>query len=652
MALESVAQPVESNRGMPGVATSVAAQGSDPRTATDGVLVLDGVTVTAQVGGQPVAALRDLHLSIGRGRVLGIVGESGAGKSMLARLISGLLPAGFAVTAGSMKFDGRDLLAMSMRERRELLGRRIAFVPQEPLTALNPLWTIGATFREHLTRLGVPAGQRDDTAVKLLDSVQLPVPAQMLARYPHQLSGGQCQRVLIAMAFASEPALLIADEPTTALDVVTQTRVMAMLTEQRQRHATAVLLITHDLRLAAHVCDEVAVMYAGDLVEYGPARDVLDRPRHAYTRALKYATPDLIGARRRLPSLKQQMPGLSAYPELNGCRFAPRCPTGDASCAAHLQQRVASNGHRVACSAACEHAPVLDAEQAPLLPPEPDLNAAPVAELRQASLSYTSRTGIFGTHKTVFDAVKPLSLKIFPGEFVGIVGESGSGKTSVARLLMGIEQPTDGRVMIGGVDVTHGNAAKLRQAREQVQIIFQDPQSALNPRRSIERLLTQAMEAAGKSALDAGTRLARAQSLRRDVGLPEDCLERFPSQLSGGQKQRVNIGRALCAAPALIVADEIVSGLDVSVQAQILNLLLELRRDRRIALLLISHDLAVVRYLCTRVLVMRRGEVVEEGATETVFANPQHPYTRTLIAAVPSEDPAISWPPRLSAEAA
>jgi len=622
-----------------------------PVTNSESVLSLQGVTLTAHLGAQPVSALRDLNFSLSRGRVLGVVGESGAGKSMLARLISGLLPPGFDVTSGTMRFVGRDLLAMPTRERRELLGRQIAFIPQEPLTALNPLWTIADTFNEHLARLGVPASQRFDTALRFLESVQLATPAQMLRRYPHQLSGGQCQRVLIAMAFASEPALLIADEPTTALDVVTQTRVMSMLAEQQRQHATAVVLITHDLRLAAHVCDDVAVMYAGDLVEYGPARDVLDRPRHPYTRALKYATPDLTGPRRRLPVLKQQMPGLSALADLPGCRFAPRCPSADAACSHALQHRVAPNGHRVSCSAACEHGADTAELQMALPPPTPVVDAAPVAELREASLTYYTRTGLFGQHKTGFDAVKPFSLKVYPGEFVGIVGESGSGKTSVARLLMGIEQPTEGRVLIAGADVTHGTAKQVRRAREQVQIIFQDPQSALNPRRSVERLLTQALEAAGLPAVDAAQRRKRALALQSDVGLPADCLTRFPTQLSGGQKQRVNIGRALCAAPALIVADEIVSGLDVSVQAQILNLLLELGREHQIALLLISHDLSVVRYLCSRVLVMRRGEVVEQGATEEVFSNPKHPYTRTLIEAVPSDDARIAWPPVAAGEA-
>jgi peptide/nickel transport system ATP-binding protein len=543
-----------------------------------------------------------------------------------------------------MRFGGRDLLAMPASARRALLGRQIAFVPQEPLTALDPLWTIGRAFDEHLAHIGVPARERAATALRALESVQLPVPAQMLRRYPHQLSGGQCQRVLIAMAFASNPALLIADEPTTALDVLTQTRVMTMLAAQQRQHGSAVLLITHDLRLAAHVCDEVAVMYAGDLVEYGPARDVLDAPRHPYTRALKYATPDLQGPRRRLPVLPQQMPGLSALAGIAGCRFAPRCPVGDRACAASPVSRIAPNGHRAACSDACEHAAAAD--DGALLPPLPpaEADAQPVAELREASLVYTSPAGLFGQRKTTFTAVKPLSLRIMPGEFVGIVGESGSGKTSVARLLMGIEQPTDGHVLIGGEDLTHGGEARVRRSREQVQIIFQDPQSALNPRRTVERLLTQALEAAGLPATDAAARFARAQALQRDVGLPADTLRRFPTQLSGGQKQRVNIGRALCAAPQLIVADEIVSGLDVSVQAQILNLLLELRRERQIALLLISHDLAVVRYLCSRVLVMRHGEVVEEGATADVFAAPRHPYTKALIDAVPG-DASVPWPP-------
>jgi peptide/nickel transport system ATP-binding protein len=616
------------------------------------VLSISGLDLSASFNGKSVAALRQLELSIARGEVLGIVGESGAGKSMLARLISGLLPTGFAPSCGSMHFQGQDMLAMTARQRQALLGREIAFIPQEPLTALNPLWTILATFSEHLTRIGIPPARHRETARTALESVQLPVPDQMLDRYPHQLSGGQCQRVLIAMAFASKPALLVADEPTTALDVVTQTRVMRLLARQQHEHATAVLLITHDLRLAAHVCDRVAVMYAGDLVEYGQARAVLDTPRHPYTRALKYATPSLSGPRRRLPVLAKQMPGLSALADIHGCRFAARCPTADQACASQRQTRVDSHGHRTACSSACEHgADILAMQDAPPAPLA-DQTTRPIAELRQASLTYTSHAGLFGQRKTTFTAVQPLDLQIYPGEFVGIVGESGSGKSSVARLLMGIEQPSDGRVQIDGEDLSYGQEASLRRARRQVQLIFQDPQSALNPRRDVAQLLTQALEAAGLPALTAAQRVARATAVRDDVGLPADTITRYPSQLSGGQKQRVNIGRALCAAPQLIVADEIVSGLDVSVQAQIMNLLLDLRQERHIALLLISHDLAVVRYLCSRVLVMQKGEVVEQGPTEQIFSAPRHPYTRTLVASVPSEELDATWPPETDLQVA
>ena len=648
MATDASATPSHDGRVVKDAHVCVSTHDALVAAASPAVLDLQGVTLTARLGPTAVAALRQLTLQIAPGRVLGIVGESGAGKSMLARLISGLLPPRFTVTEGTMHFEGRDLLTMSPRERRGLLGRRIAFVPQEPLTALDPLLTIGDTFAEHLARIGVAAAKRRRTALDALTAVQLPVPDQMLKRYPHQLSGGQCQRVLIAMAFASKPALLIADEPTTALDVTTQTHVMRLLASQQRELGTAVLLITHDLRLAAHVCDDVAVMYAGDLVEVGPARDVLDKPRHPYTRALKYATPDLVGPRRHLPVLKQQMPGLSALAGIAGCRFASRCPVGDAGCAGSRVTRVAPNGHRVACSDACESAPDDALVTPPLGVPLARRDTGPVAELREASLTYRTRVGLLGRRFTQFDAVKPLSLQIYPGEFVGIVGESGSGKTSVARLLMGIEKPTDGRVMIGGADTSHGDAKTVRRAREQVQIIFQDPQSALNPRRRVDHLLTQALEAAGLPKQAAAERTASAMRVHQDVGLPADTLYRFPSQLSGGQKQRVNIGRALCATPRLIVADEIVSGLDVSVQAQILNLLLALGREHGIALLLISHDLAVVRYLCSRVLVMRRGEVVEQGPTAQVFANPQHPYTRALIAAVPSDSPDAQWPPDLA----
>jgi peptide/nickel transport system ATP-binding protein len=616
------------------------------------MLAIDNLTLSTRINGKQVDLLRNLSVALGCGRVLGLVGESGAGKSMIGRVIAGHTPSGFEVTKGRVLFEDTDLLSLGHKAWRALLGRRIAFIPQEPLTALNPVLTVGQTFEEHLAHLGVAPNERRALMVQQLDAVHLPKPDDMLHRYPHELSGGQCQRVLIAMAFVANPALIVADEPTTALDVVSQVNVLRLLAEQRRQHKTAMLLITHDLRLAAHVCDDITVLYAGEQVENGPAREVLRRSRHPYTWALDQATPDVHGAQRRLSALSGQMPGVSALGSMTGCRFATRCPHRMAACEAAPPASIeGAPGHWVRClkprdvgsnsaNGTCE------TTGTSWQVPNDHAAETPLIELRDATLCYTARRGLFGQRKVRNFAVEGLSLKVQRGEFVGIVGESGSGKSSVAKLIVGAEELTGGVLLIEGQDRALADAGVRRLNREHVQMIFQDPHSALNPRRSVYRLLTQAYEAdRPATAMTKDPREGRAQELLGDVGLPKDTLLRFPSQLSGGQKQRVNIGRALCVMPRLIVADEIISGLDVSVQAQILNLLLELGRRHGIALVLISHDLSVVRYLCSRVVVMQRGKVVEQGKTERVFSNPQHAYTRLLLSSVPPADPSVTWPP-------
>jgi peptide/nickel transport system ATP-binding protein len=620
------------------------------------MLSISNLTLSTYIDGRQVDLLRNLSLSLARGRVLGLVGESGAGKSMIGRIIAGHTPSGFEVTKGRVLFETADLLSLDRKAWRALLGRRIAFIPQEPLTALNPVLTIGQTFDEHLGHLGIAPKERRALMLQQLDAVHLPEPNDVLHRYPHELSGGQCQRVLIAMAFVANPALIVADEPTTALDVVSQVNVLRLLGEQRRLHETAMLLITHDLRLAAHVCDDITVLYAGEQVEYGPAHEVLRRSRHPYTWALDQATPDVHGPQRRLSALSGQMPGVSALGSMTGCRFASRCPQRVAACEAAPPASIESApGHWVRCltprdvatnsaNGACESVAAI--WQAP----DGNASATPLIELRDASLCYTARRGLLGQRKVRNFAVERLSLTVQPGEFVGIVGESGSGKSSVAKLIVEAEALTGGVLLIEGRDRALADAEIRRLNREHVQMIFQDPHSALNPRRSVYRLLTQAYEAdRAAAAMTKQSRDGRAQQLLADVGLPQDTLPRFPSQLSGGQKQRVNIGRALCVMPRLIVADEIVSGLDVSVQAQILNLLIELGRRHGIALVLISHDLSVVRYLCSRVVVMQRGKVVEQGKTEEVFSDPQHAYTRLLLSSVPPADPSVAWPPVVGA---
>ena len=617
------------------------------------VLRAEGLAVSLADGTE---VLRDLAFSVARGQVLGLVGESGAGKSMIGRMIAGHLPAGFRVSAGSLAFGGEDLVRIAPARRRALLGDRIAFIPQEPLTALSPLMTIAAQFGEHSGRLGVPAVEHRGRTEAALASVGLPRPGDLLDRYPFQLSGGMCQRVLLAMAFASDPALLVADEPTTALDVSTQVHIVGLLRALQADHGTAILFITHDLRLASRVCDDLLVLYAGEMVERGPAREVMGRPRHPYTRSLKAANPSLAGPVRRLAALPNGMPGIAAYRDLPGCRFGPRCPIGDPTCVgARPGPTPVGPGHVVRCSPGCLRGAAQ--LETPLLPPAPDVaNRETILSLVGVSKRYPGRRDWLGRRGPGVDAVRAVDLAVRAGEFVGIVGESGSGKSTLARLVMGLEPPTAGRVVVDGVDVT-ANARATRSVRlGALQMVFQDPQSALNPRRPISRLVTQVMEARASRA-PAPERLARARALLAETGLPPELLDRYPAQLSGGQRQRVNIARALCVTPRLLVADEIVSGLDVSVQAQILNLLLDLRAERGFALLLISHDLAVVRYLCSRVLVMSAGQAVEEGPVETVFADPKHPSTRTLLAAVPPDDPDRPWPepgsrPSLPAHAA
>jgi len=613
------------------------------------LLELEGVAVTAPAGAGRVAVLRDIDISLRPGGVLGLVGESGAGKSMVGRLIGGILPPGFAVASGKLTFAGHDLLRIAPAERRALLGRDIGFIPQQPMTSLNPVRSVGSLFDEHLAKLGTASrGERRAQAIAALHAVQLSEPAALLARYAHELSGGMCQRVLIAMAFASRPKLLIADEPTTALDVITQARIMALLADLCRKHATAALFVTHDLRLAAQVCDEIAVMYAGEVVERAPARALLSAPRHPYAQALRNCSPSLDGPLLRLVSLPEHMPGLKALAEIAGCRFAPRCPVADRSCVAAAPPLVeAAPGRWVRAAGQCLSSTMRARGEAPH---GKGGNGARLALSAQGlSKTFVSRHPLLWWRKRRVDAVKNISFQLRAGEFLGIVGQSGSGKSTLARLLLGLEVPTAGRIVLDGTDVTGAFSAHAARRTAQIQMIFQDPQSALNPRRRVSSIVTQPMEASGVSQWPA--RLERAKKLLAETGLSPELGERFPAQLSGGQRQRVNIARSLCNTPRVLVADEIVSGLDVSIQAQILNLLADLRRQHEIALVLISHDLSVVRYLCDRVIVMYRGEAVEEGDTEKVFKTPAHWYTKALLAAVPPDDVHHVWDPHAASGA-
>jgi peptide/nickel transport system ATP-binding protein len=589
-----------------------------------------------------VPALRALSFRLDPGRVLGLVGESGAGKSMVGRTIAHLLPSGFAITGGTLRFEGRDLAAMTPRQRRALLGRAIAFIPQAPLTALNPVLTIGRQFDEHLARQGIRRHRdRRERAIAMLASAQLADGAALFDRYPHQLSGGMCQRVLIAMAFASDPRLVIADEPTTALDVTLHARIVELIARMQQQHGTALIFITHDLRLAAQVCDDIMVMYAGRAVEIGPARTVLAAPAHPYTQCLKLANPSMSPQRRALYLLPEQMPSLRLLASMTGCHFAPRCPIATADCRRIDPPNADVGAGHVAACLRPTVTPQIATEPAPTSLTSGSAGSPPLLQVQGLRKNYAARGTIFSRAPGI-SAVRDVDFSIAANEFVGLVGESGSGKSTLAKLLLGLEQPSGGRILLNGTDVTDQSAQARALRTATIQMVFQDPQSALNPRRRVASIVTQAMEAGSRHATW-DERRERAQTLLADMGLPGDFATRYPAQLSGGQRQRINIARALCNVPKLLVADEIVSGLDVSIQAQLLTLLGRLQSEFGFAMLLISHDLSVVRHLCSRVLVMYRGEIVEQGPIDAVFADPRHPHTRALLAAVPPDEPGAPW---------
>jgi peptide/nickel transport system ATP-binding protein len=598
------------------------------------------LTISATINGAVVPAIRDLSFDLAPGKILGLVGESGAGKTMVGRAIAQLLPAGFAVTSGSLLFEGEDMVRMAPARRRALLGRAIAFIPQAPMTALNPVRTIGAQFDEHLSRLGEDGRKaRRARALAMLDAARLPDAGDLLAQYPHQLSGGMCQRVLIALAFASDPRLVIADEPTTALDVTMHPPILRLIAEMQQRHGTAVIFITHDLRLAAQLCDDVIVMYAGRAIESGPARAVLSTPAHPYTRCLQLANPSMRADRRALYVMPDQMPSLRQLHDMPGCHFAPRCPLATDECLLGAPPTIAVAPGR---AAACIHVAAVQGigttgEAAPM----PTVSERPVLRVEDLQKRYAIGGGLLGGARTVI-AVRGASFSIAENEFVALVGESGSGKSTIAKLLAGLEQPSTGRVLLNDEDLSGALLRSGERRAASVQMVFQDPQSALNPRRRIASIVTQAMEAGSRHA-NWNERLARTRKLLAEVGMSPDFAARLPGQLSGGQRQRINIARALCNIPKILVADEIVSGLDVSIQAQLLNLLARLRAELGFAMLFISHDLSVVRHLCSRVLVMYRGEIVEQGPIETVFAAPQHAHTRALLSSVPPDEPEVPW---------
>jgi peptide/nickel transport system ATP-binding protein len=518
------------------------------------------LTISLPPGADRACAVKGVSLSVDRGEIVCLVGESGSGKSVIAHAVMGLLPKGLVATTGEIRLIGENLLKASASRLRELRCTRMSMIFQEPMTALNPVMRCGEQVDEVLaTHTSLPPNARRERTLDIVRAVQLADPERMLASYPHQLSGGQRQRIMIAMALVLEPALLIADEPTTALDVTTQAQILALIRQLQRDHGTGVLFITHDFGVVAEIADRVAVLRGGELVEVGRTRELLTAPKHEYTRMLIDAVPSL----------------------------APK--------------------HRSAVT-------------------------APVV-LRTTGLSKTyADRGWFGPARHAVAAAADVSLEIRQGETLGIVGESGSGKSTVARCIARLIEPTAGRIVIGDTDFAAISRAQLRALRRRVQIVFQDPYRSLNPRRTVGQAIVEGPMNYGVAL---GEARDRARTLMELVRLDPDSLDRFPHQFSGGQRQRICIARSLAMEPDVLIADEAVSALDVSVQAQVLALLDEIRQRLNLAMLFITHDLRVAAQVCDRIAVMSAGRVVETGSVGDVFANPKHDYTKALLAAAP-----------------
>ncbi|MBL1090799.1 MULTISPECIES: dipeptide ABC transporter ATP-binding protein [Streptomyces] len=619
---------------------------------TEPLLRIDDLHVDIATRDRTVHALDGIDLDLAPGEALGLVGESGCGKTLTARAVLGLLPAGGRITGGRILFHGTDLTAAPEPVLQAVRGHTIGMVFQDPLTSLNPTMTIGAQVAEPL-RLHTPLtrAQARAKAEEMLGLVGLPRPAERMAHYPHQLSGGMRQRVAIAMALVCEPDLLIADEPTTALDVTTQHQILELVDELRTRLGMALILVTHDLGVIARRVDRVAVMYAGRIAERAPVRPLFATPRHRYTQALLAALPERApDPARPLATVPGLPPVLTTRP--TGCRFAPRC--GFATDLCRTAEPELSDGpdggrpaDRAAHAFACFHpagpAPGADPVAA-LRPPAPTAapprTDAPLLRLTDLAKSYPLHGGPFARRRGAAEisAVAGISLTVRRGETFGIVGESGCGKSTLGRLAVGLEAPTTGTVEVAGRDLATLRGRELRAHRREVQLMFQDSAAAMDPRMRVGAVLTEPLVIQGIG--DRAARQRRIAGLLDDVGLPRGAVDRYPHEFSGGQRQRLGLARALALAPSLVVADEPVSALDVSVQAQILNLMRALQRDKGLSYLFISHDLAVVRHVADRVGVMYLGTLVETGPAEAVFDRPLHPYTRGLLDTVRPPDPA------------
>jgi peptide/nickel transport system ATP-binding protein len=606
-----------------------------------------------------VRAVDGVSFHIDAGETVGLVGESGSGKSMTGASILRLLPEGGRIVSGSIRLDGHDLTAMTEAEMARVRGSGIGVVFQDPMTALNPTMTIGDQIAEAvLIHQRMDKAQLHDRVLELLSMVGVPRPAERTGNYPHQLSGGLRQRVCIAIALACEPRLLIADEPTTALDVTIQDQILSLLEHLRRELGMAVLLITHDMGVISEHADRVLVMYAGQIIESAPRMGLFTQTRHPYTEALLAAVPAVTaGSRQVLATIPGAPPDL-ANPAAH-CRFAPRCAYVTEECTLNMPVlHSEGDDHAYACfhprhQAVTEAAgDAAEAEEAgpdediavPSLQvtardaePVPDKPGEPLLVLEDAVKEYHVRAGFSRRTAGSVKAVSGISLTINRGETYGLVGESGCGKTTIGRLMVGLEKPDSGTISMQGKNVSLRGGRAHRSQRRDLQMVFQDPYSSLDPRMRVRSILAEPLIV--QRMYTAAERDKRVAELLGEVGLPLSSGRQLPREFSGGQRQRIGFARALALSPRLIVADEPVSALDVSIRAQLLNLMVRLQAERDLALVIVSHDLSVVRYIADRVGVMYLGKLVETGPTASVYEAPAHPYTSGLLEAVPVADP-------------
>lgn len=579
-----------------------------------------------------IRAVDDVSLEIREGRTLGVVGESGSGKSVTALSVMRLLTATARIETGRIAFLERDLVHLPERELRAIRGKEIGMIFQEPMTSLNPVFTAGAQVMEAIIlHQRVSRAEARKRTIELFREVGIDNPEQRVDSYPHQMSGGQKQRVMIAMALSCNPRLLIADEPSTALDVTIQAQILDILRDLRDNRGMAVLFITHDLGVIAEIADDVAVMLGGKVVEYGPVLQIFENPRHPYTKGLLNCRPRLETPFKRLPTVSDYM----EVREENGERVIvekkmsekrlEQLKTDGRGRMLHPKSELKAMGHP------------FEPGQHPADTTTVEEGKAPLLEVRNLKVYFPIRRGVFQRVVGHVKAVDDISFRVYPGQTLGLVGESGCGKTTTGRAIVRLVEPTGGSVVFDGTDVAALRGQSLRRMRRRMQIIFQDPYGSLNPRMTIEAALIEPMAIHGIGR-NYAERRERSVALLEEVGLKAVHLRRYPHEFSGGQRQRLCIARALTLEPDFIVCDESVSALDVSVQAQVLNLLKDLQRKRNLTYIFISHDLSVVKFMADMMAVMNAGKIIEFGPSDAIYADPKDDYTRRLIDATPKDD--------------